>query len=71
MFLRYSATQQINDCIIESTSFNDTINWEELKKGYGLTKYESNDFLYLKKDYIDIMVHRRSHSTKYHTWGFE
>ena len=61
MFLRYSADQQTIDQIIETKSFTDIINWEELNQCYGFTRNKIYVFLYSKENYIknsqNITIH--------------
>ena len=54
MFIRYSAVQQTIEWIVESNIFKDIIHFDELQRGYGLSIYQSNNFLRSKDDYIKI-----------------
>ena len=54
MFIRYSATQQIIEWIVESNTFKEIFNYVELQQIYGLSRHQSKDFLRSKEDYIMI-----------------
>ena len=56
MFIRYSATQQAIEWIVESNSFKNIINFDELKRSYGLSRHQSKHFLHSKDDYIKIAI---------------
>ena len=55
MYLQYSAAQQTIEWIIASNSFKNIISFDELQQGYGLTIFQSNNFLYSKEDYIKVV----------------
>ena len=54
MFIRYSAAQQTMEWIVESNSFKDIINYDELQRAYELSRYQSKYFLHSKDDYTKI-----------------
>ena len=54
IFIRYSTTQQTSEWIVECNRFKDINNFDELQRGYRLSRFQSKYFLYSKKEYIKI-----------------
>ena len=53
--LRYSAAQQIIDWIIDTNTVVDINNWNDFEQYYGMKRCSTNNFMYPKEDYINIV----------------